>query len=258
MNSKPYYNPSPQSKKRNPLTCVIGAVCADGCAIISDTRVMREYEATNESKIHLLGKKTVLVGAGTGTLIDKLADHISESTIPAQPNFNKVIDAIENIVFSMRQRYEPMLGNDYNFQALVMGLQEFDTGDPYIRMIHGAGISERVRDFTIIGHGAPYVASLLRLLYDRMLTATEAAVLGYFCISSIVALGIDQTVGMTGLGPEAIILRTNEEPQFLNPLENNFSTVRNSLNNLQFRFKLVKHIWPEMPQAYENLDPNLF
>jgi 20S proteasome alpha/beta subunit len=173
---------------RCPLTCVIGAVCADGCAIISDTRVMREFEATNESKIHLLGKKAVLVGAGTGTLIDKLADRISESTIPSSPNLNAVVESVENIVISMRERYGPVLSNNYNFQALVMGLQEFDTGDPYLRLIHGVGISERVIDFAIIGHGAPYVASLFRLLYDRMLTATETAVLGYFCISSIVAL----------------------------------------------------------------------
>ena len=41
-------------KREKLLTCIIGAKCADGTVIVSDKRIMREYEATNESKIHLI------------------------------------------------------------------------------------------------------------------------------------------------------------------------------------------------------------
>jgi 20S proteasome alpha/beta subunit len=244
--------------RRPILTCVIGATCADGCIIVSDTRVMREFEATNESKIHLIGKRAVLAGAGTAALLDKLAGYISKSGVSTATDFHKVVEDIEDITFEMRQRYHPMLDNQYNFQALIMGLQEFDKGDPFIRLIHAAGISEVVKNFAIIGHGAPYVAALFKLMYDNMLNVNELAALGYFCIASIVFLGLDQTVGMSPLGPEAIVLRTNEEPRFLNPLQTDFCRARESLNNLQFRFKLVKSIWPQIPQAFGNLDPSLF
>jgi hypothetical protein len=126
-----------------------------------------------------------------------------------------------------------------------------------MELIHAEGISEFVRDFAIIGHGAPYVAALFKLVYDNMLNVNELAVLGYFCIASIVFLGLDQTVGMSALGPEAIVLRANEEPRFLNPLQSDFSKARESLNDLRFRLKLVKSIWPQIPQAFENLDPSL-
>jgi 20S proteasome alpha/beta subunit len=84
------------------LTCVIGAKCADGCAIISDTRMMREFEATNESKIHLVGKRAVLAGAGTTALLDKLAEYISKSGVSSVTDFHKVVEDIENITFEIR------------------------------------------------------------------------------------------------------------------------------------------------------------
>jgi len=248
-------------KRKNLLTCIIGAKCAEGTVIISDTRVMREYEANNESKIHLIWEpkpKVVVAGAGTTALIDKFAEAISKSKIPLTLDFSKVVETVEDIVFNLRERYEPRIQEDYDLQALIMGLQDFEKGDPYLRLVHGNGISEDVKDYAIIGHGAPYVAPLFRLLYDNMLTVSELAVLGYFAISSIVFLGLDQTVGISQLGPETVVLKSNEEPHFLNPLDNEFMTARQSLDSLQFRFKLVKSIWSKMPQAYETLDPSLF
>ena len=248
-------------KRRKLLTCIIGAKCAEGTAIISDTRVMRQYEANNESKIHLIWEpnpKVVVAGAGTTALIDKFAEAIGKSKIPSTLDFTKVVETIEDIVFNLRERYEPRIQEDYDFQALIMGFQDFDKGDPYLRLVHGDGISEDVKDYAIIGHGAPYVTSLFRLLYDNMLTVSELAVLGYFAVSTIVFLGLDQTVGITQLGPESVVLKSNEKPCFLNPLDHEFLTTRQSLSSLRFRFKLVKSIWSKIPQAYENLDPSLF
>lgn len=240
------------------MTCVIGAKCAEGCVIVSDTRVLREFEASNESKINLLWDKVVTVGEGNTAVLDNLAAELSKSELPSTPDFGKVVKIIEDIANNLQARYRPRIESDYEFQALVMGLQNFNNGDPYLRRVHGEGISEEVKNLAIIGHGAPYVAPLFNLLYDNMLSVNELAVLGYFAISSIVFLGLDQTVGFTQLGPEAVVLKSNEEPRFLNPLSKEFSTARSSLNSLQYRFKLIKSIWTEIPQAYENMDPSLY
>jgi len=245
-------------KRKKLLTCVIGAKCADGTVIVSDTRIMREFEATNESKIHLIRDRAVLAGAGTTTLLDKFAEALAKSKIPSALDFQKVVEIVEDIMYNLKERYEHRIPEDYGIQTLIMGLQDFDKGDPYLRLVHGEGISEEVKEYAIIGHGAPYVAPLFRLLYDNMLTVNELAILGYFAISSIVILGLDQTVGMTHLGPESVVLKTNEEPRFLNPLDQEFSTARKSLNDLRFRYKLIKAIWARIPQAYENIDPSLY
>jgi len=207
-----------QPRKRKLLTCVIGATCAEGCVIISDTRTMREFEANNESKIHVLWDRVALAGAGTTALLDDFASAIKDSKIPIAPSFGKTVQLIEDTMYALQERYQPRLGSDYDLQPIMMGLKDFDNGDPYLRLVHGHGFSEDIKEYAIIGHGAPYAASLFRLLYDNMLNVTEVAVLGFFTISAIISLGLDQTVGMTALGPEAIVLRANEKPEPNEPL----------------------------------------
>lgn len=236
------------------MTCVIGAKGADGSTIVADTRVMREFEATNESKFHILWNRAAIAGAGTTAILDKFAERLSRSTIPKGPVFQQVVETVEDIAFELRERYEPRITSDYNFEAIVMGLEGFDKGDPYLRLVHDTGLSEDIKDFALIGHGAAYVATIFKLLYDPMLTARELGILGYFAIQSIVQLGLDQTVGVSPLGPEVVILSPNGEPQFLNPLESEFAKARESLRDIRFRYKLVTQIWGNVPQAYETID----
>ena len=240
------------------MTCVIGAKCAEGCVIISDTRILREFEATNESKINLLWEKVVSVGAGSTAMLDNFSTELAESEIPNEPNFTMIVKKIEDITHKLLARYRPRIGEDSDFEALVMGLKNFDTGDPYLRHVYSRGFSEEIKDFAIIGHGAPYTASFFKLLYDNMLSVNELAILGYFAISLTVGLGLDQSVGFGKLGPEVVLLKPDEKPQFLNPFNQDFNVVRGSLSNLNFRYKLIKSIWSKIPQAFENLDISLF
>ncbi|HET7147385.1 MAG TPA: hypothetical protein VFI73_02695 [Candidatus Nitrosopolaris sp.] len=55
------------------LTCIIAANGIDGCVIISDTRVMRDFEASKESKIYNMWENLSLVipDSGTAALLDK-------------------------------------------------------------------------------------------------------------------------------------------------------------------------------------------
>ena len=127
------------------MTCIIGAKCAEGCVIVSDTKILREFEANNESKIAKLWDKVVTAGAGNTAIIDSFVSEISRSEIPNTPNFITAIRTIEDIAHSLQGRYRPRI-EDYQFDALVMGLQEFNTGEPYLRRIYCEGISEEVKE----------------------------------------------------------------------------------------------------------------
>lgn len=240
------------------MTCIIGAKCADGCVIIADTRVLREFRSSNESKISLLWDKVIVAGEGNTAVLDNFTEELSRVALPETPNFGKVAKTVEDVVQGLQARYRPRIAEEFEFRALVMGLQSFDAGDPNVRLVYSEGISEEVKDFVIIGHGAPNAVPLFRLLYDNMLTVNELAVLGFFTIAFVSFLGLDETVGFDKLGPEAVILKANEEPSFLNTLNPEFSTARQSLSSLAFRYKLVKSIWATIPQAFENLDQSLF
>ena len=239
------------------MTCVIGAKCADGCVIIADKRILREFEASNESKINLFWKKIVSAGAGKTAIYDSFSTELEESKLPNEPDFTKAVKTIEDIAHNLQARYRPRM-DCYDFEAFVMGLKNFDNGDPYLRLVSDQGISEEINTFAIIGHGAPYTTPFFKLMYDNMLSVNELAILGYFAISLTVLLELDQTVGFNQLGPDVVVLRSNEEPQFLQPFSPEFNTSKSSLQQLKFKYKLIKSIWPKIPQAFENLDPRLF
>lgn len=250
------YHPIRNLRRRNLLTCVIGAKGADGSAIIADTRVLRnEYEANNESKISLLWQnppyRAVLAGAGPTALLDKLAERMRETPPPVNPTFRQIEETIEDTVRDLQLRYLPRLGEDARFDVIFMGLKNIDKGDPELRLVESNGLSEEIKSYAIVGHASEYASTIFRMQYDGMLTATELAVLGWFTIAGIIFMGLDETVGMSALGPQAVVLRTDEEPQFLNPLDDDFKTARESLGSSMFRTKLVTSIWRKIPQAYE-------
>jgi len=246
----PYRPTRLRQKRRKPLTCVIGAKGADGCAIIADTRVMWEAEAYDQSKLNILWDRIVLAGSGSAPMLEMFADGLAESKIPEAPNLSAASKQIEDVIYAIRERYEPRIGEDCELEALIMGLDGFSEGEPYLRHVYSRGFSERIDNFAIIGHGAPYASMLFRLLYDPLLTAKELAILGWFTISAIVSSGLDQTVGIGPLGPEAVMVRTDEAPQFLTPFDEQLSAAKDSLSKRRYRLKLLENIWGRVPQAY--------
>jgi hypothetical protein len=50
------------------------------------------------------------------------------------------------------------------FKAIFIRFQEFDNGDPYIRLIDPRGFSTPIENFEIIGRGAPYVIPLFKFM----------------------------------------------------------------------------------------------
>lgn len=251
-------HPTFRKARRRLLTCVIGAKGADGSVVISDMRVTREDEVTHESKVHVLWDRAILVGAGSTPLLDKLADTLRASEVPATRDVTAIGKFAEDIADQMRRTYEARMGMAYDFEAILMGLEKFDKGDPYLKRILSSGLSEHINEYAVIGQGAPYAKTLFKLLYDEMLTAEELGVLGSFVVSLIVRLGLDLSVGFTEIGPDVVVLKPDEEPYWMSPMSaKEFSVARESLRTLRFRYRLVRSIWPHIPVAFEQAGSDL-
>ncbi len=253
--SKDYYwNHQPRDKRHRPLTCIIGANCAEATVIVADTRILRGYEATNESKIRLFWDDNVMTaGAGTVAVFDYVAQTIREKSLenPNPQSFGKVVEIVEDSITHVKSRYYPRMGENYDIELLCAGLDIVNSGEGHLKRIDKYGVSENVERFAIIGHGAQYAASLFGLMYDEMLTARETALLGSFVISTVIALDYDQSVGVKEFGPEVIILRDDEKPAFMNITESDFRNTNQTAKSLKFRNMLVKSIWNNnIPQAY--------
>jgi len=251
---KDYYgNPRPIDKRAKPLTCIIGAKCAEATVLIADTRILRGYEATNESKVRLFWNDGVMTAAaGSVAVFDYVAQTIGEKSLenPNPQSFGKIVEVVEDSITHVKSRYLPRMGEDYDIELLCAGLEKVTSGEGHLKRIDKYGISENVERFAIIGHGAPYAASLFGLMYDEMLTTREIGLLGSFVISTVIALGYDQSVGVREFGPEVIALRDDEKPIFMNITENDFRNTNQIAKSLKFKNKLVKSIWNYVPQAY--------
>ncbi|MBS3923310.1 MAG: hypothetical protein KGZ37_09225 [Nitrosarchaeum sp.] len=234
------------------MTCIIGATCIEGAVIISDTRILRGYQSSNESKFHFVfDKKVVVAGAGATATVDYLEDDLKQYEQSTVGESNEVIKKIEDSLTNVKTRYFARMGTDFEIDAIVGGIDCFETGNPYLRVVYANAVSEKIRNFHIIGHGAPYATTLFSLMYDYKLTINELAILGFFTISALERLGIDQSVGNNDNGPEIVVIKPNEKPERYDTTGDEFIHTRDWTANLEFKEKLIESIWKTRPTIFK-------
>ena len=75
------------------------------------------------------------------------------------------------------------------------------------------------------------------------------ALLGSFVITAVTNMGLDQTVGTAALGPEVIVMRADEPPEYFNTTDADFRRTNSVAESLVFKNALVRSIWNNIPQA---------
>jgi 20S proteasome alpha/beta subunit len=192
LNRNDYYSDFRCLSPEESLTCVIGAKGSDGCVIVSDTREVIGSEHRDVSKIRVLwDDKGAFAGAGDAPLIAKVVETINR--ISTKSDSDKIKDIDNNLRTVLDECQPATMGSQ--FEAILMGLQELDKGDPYIRLIDRRGFSTPIEKFEIIGIGHRYIRMLFKLFYDPNLKVNELAILGYFCIATLISLNLDDNVG---------------------------------------------------------------
>ncbi len=235
------------------MTCIIGALCKDGAVIISDKRVLRgEYNASNESKYHLIFDGNVVVaGAGNTATLDYFNEKLNELNSDAQTDLKKAIQNIEDSLIEIKQRYYARIGRDFEFEAIVGCLENIENGEPHLRVVYSSAVSEKIKTFQIIGHGTPFVTTIFRLMYNQNLSLIETAVLGYFSILAVISMGIDQTMGVDEKGPDVLIIKKDQKPEKINTETEEFKKAFDSATKLNFNKLLINGIWKTMPDCYK-------
>ena len=152
-----YYNDFRHLNPEESLTCVIGARGIDGCVIVSDTREVAGSEHRDVSKIrNIWNDKGAIACAGEAPLIGNIVETINGISKNADAD-KMVKDIIDENVRSVLKTNPPVTTQfppvpmEKRFEAIFIGLQEFDKGESYIRMIHDEGFSTPIEKFEIIG-----------------------------------------------------------------------------------------------------------
>ena len=143
------------------MTCIIGACCAEGVAIIADSRITKEYKSTINTKFHEFWDRNVIGAcAGVNAVIDRIKDVLNQKTNDIQPSsFKQVYETVEDSITEVKSRYLQRMGpENYDIEMLLGGLEGFNTGEPILKCVDKYGVSENVSKFVIIGHNVIYVA----------------------------------------------------------------------------------------------------
>jgi hypothetical protein len=125
------------TKKHKALTCIIGAYCAEGIVIVSDTRVIREFEATPETKLYKFWDEAAVIGvAGSRSISDYLIDDLHNSKPSLNiTGFRDVSEGVEDSICNVRNKYFPRIGHDFDIDVIKANR----SSSVYILMVYQKG-----------------------------------------------------------------------------------------------------------------------
>ena len=214
-------------KKREvePMTCIIGAKCSNGIVVTADRRIMRGLESTTEDKLFVLGRendpKVILGASGLTGIMDRFVPSVMNAIVTTRAqSLWQVINEVEDIAKNLSDRYSDRIRGEASqekqqglIDVFVSGLEGLIEGDAKLYHCYENGFAEEVRQYDILGHGAPYALPFVKLLYDPQIPAMEMANVSACIILTIEKLEVDQSVG--GLPDAAILENGNTNPSCL-------------------------------------------
>jgi len=191
------------------MTCIITIRCRDGIVVASDRRIVQEYEAHEEDKIHQIGQ-IILASTGLTGIRDKFMSRaIERMRLMRVTNLREALEQIEDAAAEISERYMERLREEKGLLGgFVAGLEELTEGEPHVYRIYASGYADEIRTYDVAGHAADYVKPFLKLLYEPKIDCETGAKIAAFCILLIEKLGIDQTVGG---GPDIVLITEEGE-----------------------------------------------
>lgn len=190
--------------KGKPLTYLVGAKCRDGIIIVSDSRLIAEYDVENGNKILPLGENIVVGAAGhtrffkqfLNELNDRLQDKPSKS-------LKETRILAEDIIFSLYQQYaertKMVRGVSDGIECFIAikdiwKRYNIHTNNVKLYALGVDGSALPITDIKALGHAEPYGAMFLRLLWNETYSMRQTAELVAFVINVVYTLGLDVTV----------------------------------------------------------------
>lgn len=181
------------------MTYLVGAKCTDGIVIVSDSRLIAEYDVETGNKI-LQPDENIVVGAAGGTrffkqFLNQLNDNLKEKP---PKSVNEIITLAEDIIFTLYERY----GKRTNGESIESFIAIRDIWKKY--MIHTNNVKLFALDkegsalpidgIKALGHAEPYGAMFLKILWNKSYSMRQTAELVKFVIDTVYSLGLDVTV----------------------------------------------------------------
>jgi len=157
-------------------TLVIGVRGKNGIVLGSDRKIIRGGETDFGDKVRTLNIDTkkgnspiIFAAAGAVGVIEDFLE-IFESTLRKEINAGKITSLLgikilaEDLVESFEKRYLEKLQNP-SLHFIFGGLSELTKGEARLYTIGFPGYGEKIRYFSIIGHGSPYARTIGKYLF---------------------------------------------------------------------------------------------
>lgn len=153
-------------------TLVIGLRGENGIVLGSDTKTIRGGETDFGDKLRILKINDfpiVFAAAGVVGVIEDFLEQF-EKTLELSAKDKQITSLLsikviaENLVEIFEKRYGPRLGST-PITFIFGGLSNLDSGEARLYTVGSPGFGERIKYYSLIGHGSPYARTIGKYLF---------------------------------------------------------------------------------------------
>ncbi len=182
-----------------PVTYLVGAKCTDGIVIVSDSRLIAEYDVETGNKILQLDDNIVIGAAGGTRFFKKFLNQLNDSLKEKPPkSVNETITTAEDIIFTLYERYgKRARGESIDCFIAISDIWKkymIYTNNVKLFALDKEGSAVPIDGIKALGHAEPYGAMFLKILWNKSYSMRQTAELVKFVIDTVYSLGLDVTV----------------------------------------------------------------
>jgi 20S proteasome alpha/beta subunit len=167
------------------MTFILGSRCKDGAVLVADRKITigggEDYDECDKlfGEIH----HVVYGSSGSTTMFELFRGHVMNyiNTHPGEVTYQNATVKLAQIAFEVYKKYD----FDLNYYFDVLAAIQPPDKPSILQSISGYGQPRYVKDYDIIGSGAPYAKVFLKKCWNGQMTMEQVAELGYFIIKYI-------------------------------------------------------------------------
>jgi 20S proteasome alpha/beta subunit len=183
--------------KRPLMTLILGSRCKDGTVLVADRKITIGNGEDFDYDDKLFGeiRHVVYGSAGMTTMFELFRGHVMNyvNANPGEITYQNATVRLAQFAYEIFKKYD--FRRDFYFEVLV-AIQPRDKPS-ILNLISGYGQPHKVKDYHIIGSGAPYAKVFLKKCLNDVtkMSMEQIAQVGYFVIKYIENFRLNYTVG---------------------------------------------------------------
>lgn len=186
------------------MTLILGSKCIDGVVLVADKIVTNQTDGLNfyfAEKLFSVMDNVVVGSSGSSGNYELFRNHITAylNRNKSKANIDDILLTLSNQTYALNERYRTRHSSAIFDILVAIGYKNRPATLTYLNSF---GLLSPEGKYRLIGSGTRYAKAFLEQIWNKDMTMTKVAEIGYFVIKYIEQLKLDHTVGLDTGGPQ--------------------------------------------------------